>query len=118
MTEAREIFALIDQLDAHAVAALFAEDAVMVFGNNDQLLGRAAILAGNTAMLAHIKGLRHVVRQEWTVDDTTIAVTDVTYTRRDDKQVTVPAVSIWRVDGDGLIAEYRVYYDLAPLFAA
>jgi hypothetical protein len=32
----------------------------------------------------------------------------VTYTRRDDKQVTIPAVSIWRVGADGLIVDFRV----------
>lgn len=38
-------------------------------------------------------------------------------TRRDDKQVTAPAVSISRVDGDGLITEFRVFDDPAPVFA-
>jgi hypothetical protein len=90
----------------------------MVFGNSDPLLGRDAVLAGNIAMLGRIKGLRHVITAQWTVDDTTIAVTDVTYTRPDDKQVTLPAVSIWRVGGDGLIVDYRIYFDPAPLFAA
>ncbi|HEX4247916.1 MAG TPA: hypothetical protein VH008_08600 [Pseudonocardia sp.] len=41
----------------------------------------------------------------------------MTYTRLDGGEVTVPAVSIWRVDDDGLIVDYRVFVDQAPLFA-
>lgn len=41
----------------------------------------------------------------------------MTYTRRDDKRVTVPTVSIWRVGGGGLITDFRVFYDPAPVFA-
>lgn len=114
---AAEVFAQVDRLDPDAMSALLAEDATMVFGNGDPLVGRAAILAGNIAFLGYVKGLRHEIRREWTVGDTTVAETDVTYTRRDDKQVTVPAVSIWRVGGDGLITDFRVFYDPAPVFA-
>ncbi len=117
MTTAQEIFTQVDRLDAHGVVAHFAEDATMVFGNNEPLLGRDAILAGNLQFLAAIKGLHHELRQEWTVDGTTIALTDVTYTRHDDKRVTLPAVSIWRVGGEGLITDYRVYFDPSPVFA-
>ena len=61
--------------------------------------------------------MSHHVRREWTVGDTAIAVTDVTCTRLDDQRVTLAAVSIWRVGVDGLIADFRVYADLAPVFA-
>ena len=41
---------------------------------------------------------------------------EVTYTRRDGKTVTVPAVNLLRVS-DGLIADYEIYVDLAPVYA-
>lgn len=114
---AAEVYARVDRLDPETVVALLAQDATMVFGNGDPLVGREAILAGHIGLLNHIKGLRHEIRREWTVGDTTVAETEVTYTRRDDKQVTIPAVSIWRVGGDGLIVDFRVFYDPAPVFA-
>lgn len=40
----------------------------------------------------------------------------MTYTRKDGGTVTVPVVTIYRPAG-GLIDNYRVFIDLAPLFA-
>lgn len=117
MTTAQEVFAQVDRLDPEGVIAFFADDATMVFGNQEPLLGRDAILAGNATFLTAIKGLRHRIQREWTVGDTSIVLTDVTYTRRDDKEVTIPAVSIWRIGEAGLITDYRVYFDPSPVFA-
>ncbi|MFC5216616.1 nuclear transport factor 2 family protein [Streptomyces coerulescens] len=111
------LFAKIDRGELHAVADLFAENATMVFGNGEPLVGREAILTANLAFMETVAGLRHRIVDAWTVDATTIAVTDVTYTRLDGREVTVPAVSIWRVGGDGLIIGFRVVLDLAPVYA-
>lgn len=78
----------------------------MMFGDGAPLYGRGAI----EEFFATFKGLSHRVRREWTV-------ADVTCTRLDDQHVTLPAVSIRRVGADGLIADFRVYADLAPVFA-
>ncbi|WP_093909844.1 nuclear transport factor 2 family protein [Streptomyces sp. cf386] len=107
----------IDRRELSAVADLFAENATMVFGNGEPLAGREAILAANAAFMDTIAGLRHRIVDAWTVDATTIAVTDVTYTRLDTREVTLPAVSIWRVGDDGLIVDFRVVLDLAPVHA-
>ena len=40
----------------------------------------------------------------------------MTYTRKDGATVTVPVVTIYRASGE-LIDDYRVFIDLAPLFA-
>lgn len=63
------------------------------------------------------QGIRHELLREWTVGAETIAETNVIYLRRDGKEVTVPAVSIWRVGADGLIVDYRVFVDQTPVFA-
>jgi hypothetical protein len=114
---AAEVFAQVDRLDPDAVAALPAQDARLMFGNGEPLVGREAILAGSLAFLSVVKGLRHEIRREWTVGDTTVAEADVTHTRRDDNQVTLAAVSIWRVGADGLMVDFRACYDPAPVFA-
>jgi hypothetical protein len=41
---------------------------------------------------------------------------EVTYTRLDERQVTVPVVTIYR-RGDALIDDYRIFIDLAPVLA-
>lgn len=111
------LFAKIDRRDLRGVADLLAENATMVFGNGEPLLGREAVLAANTAFMETIAGLSHRIVDSWVVEDTTIAVTDVTYTRLDAKEVTLPAVTIWRVGADGLIVDFRVVLDLTPVYA-
>ena len=54
--------------------------------------------------------------QTWTVDDTTILQLDVTYDRKDGKQVTIPVVTIYKEDDRG-IRDYRIYIDVAPVYA-
>jgi len=54
--------------------------------------------------------------REWHDGDTIIQQLDVTYTRLDDKQVTLPAVNLLRMDND-TVADYRIYVDLAPVYA-
>jgi hypothetical protein len=72
-----------------------------------------AVIAG---FFGTIKGLRHRILEQWDVGDTTILQAEVTYTRTDDGQMTLPAVVIFRRAGD-LIEDYRIYIDQAPLYA-
>jgi hypothetical protein len=48
--------------------------------------------------------------------DTTIIQSEVTYGRLDERHVTIPVVTIYR-HGDGLIDDYRIFADLAPVHA-
>jgi ketosteroid isomerase-like protein len=117
MTDAQSLFRLIDAQDLEGAGALFAPDARFVMGNSEPLEGREAIVAGNKAFFAQVRGIRHQVRKAWTVEADTIAETDVTYLRLDGQEVTVPGVAIWQVDEDGLIADFRVFADHAAVFA-
>ncbi|MDT7589212.1 MAG: hypothetical protein QOE32_6762, partial [Pseudonocardiales bacterium] len=40
MVSARSVFDVVDAMDLNAVAALFAEDATMVFANGEPMVGR------------------------------------------------------------------------------
>ena len=60
--------------------------------------------------------MRHDVTGLWECDDTIVVRLDASYTRLDGLTVTVPAASILTVS-DGLIAEYQVFADMAPVFA-
>jgi hypothetical protein len=117
MPTVMSIFDKVDSRDPHVFSGLFAHDATAVFGNAEPLLGREAIAVGAEAFLSSIAGLRHRLLNEWHVDGTTIAETEVTYTRLDGNEVTIPVVSIWQVRDDGLLVAYRVFFDLAPVYA-
>jgi ketosteroid isomerase-like protein len=111
------VFGIVDSRDAAAFGRLFSEDGRMVFGNGEPIHGPERIAESVGEFFATIKGLRHAVRNEWTAGPDTIVELAVTYDRLDGKAVTVPAVTMWRVSGDGLIDDYRIYIDLAPVYA-
>jgi hypothetical protein len=112
------VFALVDKRDAGGFAALFAPDGRFVFGNSDPIQGPSAIASAVGAFFAAIHGLRHQIVNAWQVGADTVAELSVEYHRLDGKYVTVPAVTIFTRDGAGLISHYRIFVDLAPLFAA
>ncbi|WP_395110177.1 nuclear transport factor 2 family protein [Actinomadura sp. SCN-SB] len=117
----QHVFQTVDSARPGSIAELFTEDATMVFGNADPLVGREAITAGIQGFFATINGLQHRIINDWHIGtDTgadTIAETEVTYHRLDDKYVSVPVVSIWHTRDDGLITDYRVFFDLTPVYA-
>jgi ketosteroid isomerase-like protein len=113
----QRVFQTVDSMQPDSIADLLAEDARMVFGNADPLVGREAITAGVQGFFSTIAGLRHRIIKDWRVGADTIAETEVTYRRLDDKEVSVPVVSIWHTRDDGLISDYRVFFDLAPVYA-
>lgn len=113
----REVFATVDAGDAHAFASFFAENAKMVFGNQPGMIGPAAIEAGVSGFFGMIKGLRHSITNEWVVGNDAIIELAVTYYRLDGKTVTIPVVSIWTTNAAEKITDYRVFFDLAPVFA-
>jgi ketosteroid isomerase-like protein len=116
MSTTTDVFADVDRMDAKAFASYLAEDCLLRFANADEVVGRDAIEAAIAGFFTTIKGLSHQIVEQWDVDDTTIVRTEATYTRLDDRRVTVPAVTVYRRGGD-LIDEYRIYVDLAPVYA-
>ncbi|MEU4835006.1 nuclear transport factor 2 family protein [Streptosporangium sp. NPDC023615] len=112
----RRVFQVVDSFDPEGFVRLLAEDATLVFGNAEPMTGRETIAAGLRAFFATIGGLRHRIVRNWQVGDDVIAETEVTYRRLDGGEASVVAVSIWRAREDGLITDYRIFVDLAPVY--
>jgi hypothetical protein len=115
---AQSFFQTIDTMRPDSIAALYAEDGRLVFGNAEPLVGREAITAGIEGFFSTIGGLQHRIVNDWQIGADTIAELEATYRRLDDKDVTVPTVSIWHTGDDGLVTECRVFFDLTPLYTA
>jgi ketosteroid isomerase-like protein len=113
----RNFFATIDTMDVATIAPLFAQDGRVVFGNSQPLLGIDEISTGTTAFFGTIAGMHHAIGKEWNVGDDTITELKVTYDRTDGQQVTIPCVTIFHTDAMGKIDDYRVYFDVAPIYA-
>ncbi|MFF4467764.1 nuclear transport factor 2 family protein [Streptomyces mirabilis] len=114
---AAKVFALVDATDAAGFSRLFTPQGRMRFGNNEPMTGPEEIEAGVGGFFGTIKGLRHTVVREWHSGSDAIFEEMVDYYRLDGDTVTIPAVTMWHVDEDGLIDDFRVYFDLGPLFA-
>jgi ketosteroid isomerase-like protein len=112
-----EVFRIVDAMDAAGFADLFSDDGTATFANAEPMAGRAAIRAGIGGFFGSIAGLRHRIVRTWQVRADTVAETVVTYRRLDGREVSVPAVSIWHTTPDGRIDDYRIFVDLAPLYA-
>lgn len=123
MRWARALYAnSVDRKDAAGFAAAFTPDAWLRFGNWEPIRGREAIEAAIAQFFTGMIDLRHESKGEFLDGDTLILEAFVTYTRHDHKQVTVPAVTIFRLaggDGNGGVFadQCRIFVDLAPLYA-
>jgi ketosteroid isomerase-like protein len=113
----RKLFAMTDAMDVATLVSLFAEDGRVIFGNGQPLVGIDEIRTGTRAFLATIAGLHHEIVNEWNVGDDTVVELKVTYQRKDGQQVTIPCVTIFHTSAGGDIDDYRVYFDVAPIYA-
>jgi ketosteroid isomerase-like protein len=113
----QKVFAMVDAGDAAGFAALFGPRGHLVFGNAEPIIGPAAIVDGVKRFFTTIKGLHHTVVHEWTIQHETVVELEVTYERLDGRSVTLPVVSIWHTADGGRIESYRVFFDLAPVYA-
>jgi ketosteroid isomerase-like protein len=113
----RDIFATVDSMDVAAITPLFAADSRVVFGNGEPLVGIDEVRTGIVAFFDTIAGLHHGIVNEWNVGDETIVEFEVTYDRKDGQQVTIPCVTIFHTDAADKIDAYRVYFDVAPIYA-
>jgi limonene-1,2-epoxide hydrolase len=111
-----QLFADIDSMEPDRFAAHLSEDVTMRFGNGEPIHGREAVRDAWATFCRDLNGVHHDLVEQWHIDDTGIVEARVTYTRGDDSQVTVPVVTIYRERGEE-IDDYRIYIDLAPLFA-
>ena len=112
----RGVFAALDAKDPDAVAAHMTEDVRMRLGNADLVEGKAKFREATAAFVASITAIRHEITSMWSVDDVVIAEMDLHYECLDGRKVTLPVCNVFRVRG-GLVSEYRVYLDIAPVYA-
>ena len=115
--QARDVFAVIDAMDVATLGSLFAENGRVTFANSAPLVGVAEIRRGATLFYETMAGLHHTIVNEWHVDGETIVELKVSYDRKDGRQVTIPCVTIFHSDDDDKIDDYRVYFDVAPIYA-
>ena len=111
-----DLFADIDSMDPDAFARHLAEDVSFRFGNSDPVIGRDAVRDTWAGFCEGIDGVSHEVIAQWDEAPATIVESTVTYTRKDGSTISLPVVTIYRGEGEE-IEDYRIFMDVAPLFA-
>lgn len=114
----RDLFAAVDAGDAERVGGFVTEGVRFRFGSAEPLTGRANLVAASRQFAASIAGLHHEITDLWQpAPGTVVAELQVTYHRHDGVELTLPCCNIFRLSGDGLVDDYRIYMDVNPVFA-
>ncbi len=111
-----ELFDAIDAMDMERFLSCIDESATFRFGSAPAVKGHAAIRAGVEGFFASIAGLKHALKRRVAEDHAIVYEGEVTYTRHDGSVITLPFANVFEVD-IGLICLYRIYIDIAPLYA-
>jgi len=123
---ARDLYAhAVDRKDAAGFAAAFTDNASLCFGNAAPIIGRSAIEEAIAQFFTSFSTLRHRNEGAWLAGrETLILEARVTYSRHDSGEVTIPAVTIFRLAGAEpdrpecpVADQCRIYVDLTPLYA-
>ena len=114
------IFGALDNQDIETFLGFLAEDVVVYFGNEEPIEGTGNFAGLFAAVMSAVKGVKHEVHDVWQVaGDPAVLIARLTvhYTRPDDIVVSLPVCNVFRLRDDQRIFEYRVYMDMAPVFA-
>lgn len=106
-----------EALDADAFGRVLTEDAAFRFGNVPATNGKSAIVEVVRAFLSTLKAFRHDILVCLEGPDLLAWEAVVTYRRGDDRIVSIPYANVLRTRG-ALVYDYRIYIDIAPLYAA
>ena len=112
-----DLFVSIDAMDTERFLGFISEGGTFRFGSSPPVQGHAAIQQAVEAFFATFAALRHDVTLLIREGDRIACEGDVTYTRHDGSEITLPFANVFGLE-NGLISTYHVYLDIAPLYAA
>ncbi len=110
------LFRKIDEMDVEGFLSFLTPDAHFRLGNAPVVHGKKAIGEAVQRFFSTIKKSDHRLLDTWAERDAMICQGEVTYTRKDNSQVTLPFVNIFRMV-DARIDQYLIYVDIAPLYS-
>jgi limonene-1,2-epoxide hydrolase len=112
-----KLFVSIDAMDTEGFLRFIAPDGEFRFGSAPPVRGHEGIRDAVGSFFSSIAAISHEVRRMVAEGNTVVCEGEVTYTRHDGSAVTLPFCNVFETDG-GLISLYRIYIDIAPLYAA
>ena len=110
------LFASIDAKDTDTFLQFIHADGSFCFGSMPAVHGHEAIRAAVDGFFSSIAGCSHKLHKTLSDDSTLACEGQVTYKRHDGSELTLPFINVFDLDGD-LISNYKIYIDIAPLYA-
>lgn len=110
-----DLFAAVDAKDTERFLGFLTAEASFRFGSAPAAQGREAIRAAVGGFFGTIAGCRHVLARTVAEEGVIICEGDVTYTRHDATEITLPFANVFELEG-GLISDYKIYADAGPLY--
>ena len=107
----------IDAMDAEGFLRFIAPEGEFRFGSAPPVRGRDGIGEAVGGFFGTIAAISHELQRIVAEGNTVVCEGEVTYTRHDGSAVTLPFCNVFETDS-GLISLYRIYIDIAPLYAA
>jgi limonene-1,2-epoxide hydrolase len=111
-----DMYANVDAMRLDEFVAGLAPDVEVTVGNNPTMKGRQAVKEGIGHFFSTINGLEHHFVNVVEGQGLTFLEAKVDYRRKDDRQVTVPVVTVLERNGE-LVKSLRIYFDVAPVYA-
>ena len=112
-----KLFVSIDAMDTEGFLGFIAPDAEFRFGSASPVKGHDGIRAAVQGFFSSFAALSHDLQRLVADGNTVVCEGEVTYTRHDGSRITLPFCNVFETDG-GVITLYRIYVDVAPLYAA
>ena len=109
------MFAAIDSKDTEAFVGFLTEDAFFRFGSAPAVQGRDAIRAAVDGFFGTVAGCSHNVQKTLGNGSTLVCEGEVTYRKQNGTEITLPFTDVFEYEDD-LIARYKIYIDISPLY--
>lgn len=111
------LFESIDSKNTQGFLGFLTSDAEFRFGSTPGVHGHDAIGEAVSGFFGVIEASRHRMIRSWEDADSAVCEGEVTYTRLDGGEVTLPFTNVFYLR-DGKVARYLIYIDQSPLFAS
>jgi limonene-1,2-epoxide hydrolase len=112
-----KLFVSIDSMDTEGFLGFIGPDGEFRFASAPPVKGHAAIREAVDGFFSSITALSHELQRVVADGDAVVCEGEVTYTRHDGSRITLPFCNVFEIHG-GMISLYRIYIDIAPLYAA
>ncbi|QIQ03465.1 nuclear transport factor 2 family protein [Streptomyces liangshanensis] len=113
----QRVFGNLDAGDVEAFMKPFDENCTVIFGNLAPVTGTTALRGLVDQLRSVVKTFHHGVVHEWIAGPDTILELAMVYERHDGRKVDLPCAAVLTVNDKGLVSDWRIFLDPAPLYA-